>query len=135
MALGAWRNFAIGFSTKNLAANVMVKFTILLRKHPNLSHEEFVQYHKTQHAPLFMSLPEVQQHVRRYVQGHNVPMHLPGLPPPAYDGTTELWFDTVEDIGKVFEAPRYLELIRPDEAKFLDLAGCGFMLLAENPVL
>ncbi len=105
----------------------MIKFTILLRKRPDMSHEAFVAYHKTQHAPLFMSLPEVRQYVRRYVQGHNVPLHLPGLPPPAYDGTTELWFDTVEDIGKVFEAPR-------DEAKFLDLAGCGFLVLAENPV-
>lgn len=40
----------------------------------------------------------------------------------------------MEDIGKVFEAPRYLEIIRPDEAKFPDLAGCGFLVLAESPV-
>ena len=112
----------------------MIKFTILLRKRADLSHEEFVQYHKTQHAPLFMSLPEVQHYVRRYVQGHTLPLDLPGLPAPAYDGTTELWFDAVEDIAKVFAAPRYLEIIRPDEAKFLDLAGCGFLVLAENPV-
>ena len=112
----------------------MIKFTILLRKRADMSYADFVQYHQTQHAPLFMSLPEVRQHVRRYVQGHNLPLNLPGLPPPAYDGTTKLWFDTVEDIGKVFEAPRYLEIIRPDEAKFLDLAGCGFLVLAENLV-
>lgn len=112
----------------------MIKFTILLRKRQDLSHQEFVQYHKTQHAPLFMSLPEVQQYVRRYVQGHALPVELPGLPAPAYDGTTELWFDTVEDIGKVFAAAEYLRLIRPDEARFLDLAGCGFLVLAENQV-
>lgn len=113
----------------------MLKFTILLRKRQGLSHEAFVHYHKTQHAPLFAALPEVQQYVRRYVQGHAQPLHLPGLPPPAYDGTTELWFDSAEDIGKVFGSERYLATIRPDEAKFLDLAGCGFLLLAENPVL
>jgi len=112
----------------------MIKFTILLRKRPDMSHEAFVAYHKPQHAPLFMPLPEVRQYVRRYVRGHTLPLHLPGLPLPAYEGTTELWFDTVEDIGKVFEAPRYLEIIRPDEAKLLDLAGCGFLVLAENPV-
>jgi len=112
----------------------MVKFTILLRKRADLTHEAFVQYHKTQHAPLFMSLPEVQQYVRRYVQGHTLPLDLPGLPAPAYDGTTELWFDSAEDIGKVFGAESYLHLIRPDEAKFLDLPGCGFLVLAENPV-
>ena len=112
----------------------MIKFTILLRKRADLSHEEFVQYHKSQHAPLFMSLPEVQRYVRRYVQGHTLPLDLPGLPAPAYDGTTELWFDAVEDIANVFAAPRYLEIIRPDEAKFLDLHGCGFLVLAENSV-
>ena len=112
----------------------MVKFTILLRKRADLTHEAFVQYHKTQHAPLFTSLPEVQQYVRRYVQGHTLPLDLPGLPAPAYDGTTELWFDSAEDISKVFGAESYLRLIRPDEAKFLDLPGCGFLVLAENPV-
>ena len=74
----------------------MIKFTILLRKRQDLSHEEFVQYHKNNHAPLFKSLPEVQQYVRKYVQGHTQPVTLPGLPPPAYDGTTELWFDDVD---------------------------------------
>lgn len=113
----------------------MIKFTILLRKRADLTQEEFVQYHKTKHAPLFISLPEVKQYVRRYVQGHTQPLNLPGLPPPAYDGTTELWFDLAEDIGKVFSSPRYLEIIRPDEAKFLDLPGCGFMVLEENPVM
>ena len=65
-----------------------------------------------------------------------VPFSLPGLPPFAYDGTTELWFDTPEAIGKVFVFgdAEYLRLIRPDEAKFLDLPGCGFLVLTENPV-
>ena len=112
----------------------MVKFTILLRKRQDLTHEEFVQYHRTQHAPLFMSIPAVQQHVRRYVQGHGQSLNLPGLPPPAYDGTTELWFDAPEDIAKVFTDAEYLRVIRPDEAKFLDLPGCGFLLLTENVV-
>ena len=113
----------------------MIKFTILLRKRQDMSHEDFVEYHKTNHAPLFMSLPEVQQYVRRYVQGHTLPAELPGLPPPAYDGTTELWFDSVEDIAKVFTAPNYMAQIRPDEEKFLDLHGCGFLVCAENFVL
>lgn len=110
----------------------MVKFTILLRKKADLSHEEFVQYHRTQHAPLFLSIPAVQQYVRRYVQGHTVPLELPGMPPFAYDGTTELWFDSPEDIGRVFGDAEYLRLVRPDEMQFLDLHGCGFLLLTET---
>ncbi len=113
----------------------MIKFTILLRKRADMTRDEFVSYHKNNHAVLFKSLPEVQQYVRKYIQGHTLPVELPGLPPPAYDGTTELWFDNVEDIAKVFTAPRYLELIWPDEEKFLNLHGCGFLVCTENEVI
>lgn len=113
----------------------MIKFTILLRKREDMSHDEFVAYHKTNHAPLFTSLPEVQQYVRRYVQCHRIDASLPGLPPPIYDGITELWFDTVDDIGRVFASDRYMALIRPDEEKFLNLGGCSFLVSTENPVI
>ena len=112
----------------------MIKFTILLRRHKEMSFEAFVAYHKTNHAPLFSLLPEVQQYVRKYVQCHAIAASLPGLPPPEYDGTTELWFDDVEAIGKVFGSERYMQVIRPDEEKFLDLTGCGFLVCQEHPV-
>lgn len=113
----------------------MVKFTILLRKRADLSHDEFVTYHKTKHAPLFNALPEVQQYVRKYVQCHTVSVPMPGMPPPAYDGITELWFDDVADIGKVFTAERYMALIRPDEEMFLDLPDCGLLVTTETQQL
>lgn len=112
----------------------MIKMTILLRRRQDMSFEEFVAYHKTNHAPLFSALPEVQQYIRRYVQTHIVPVDLPGLPAPAFDGTTELWFDDVEAIGKVFGSEPYLQTIRPDEEKFLDLIGCSILIGQENPV-
>ena len=113
----------------------MIKFTILLRRKPSLTQDEFAAYHRDQHAPLFCSLPAVQQHVRRYVQQHALPLELPGLPPAKYDGMTELWFDDASGIGAVFSDPEYLARIRPDEEKFLDLPGCDFMVSQENIVL
>ena len=113
----------------------MIKFSILLKRRSGTTHEEFVTYHKTIHAPLFTSLTEVKENVRRYVQCHSLQISIPGLPPQQYDGITELWFDDVESIGKVFHAARYLELIRPDEEQFLDLNGCGFLITTENPVI
>ena len=38
----------------------MIKFTILLRRNPDMTHAEFVTYHREQHAPLFMSVKAVQ---------------------------------------------------------------------------
>lgn len=113
----------------------MVKFTILLRRNAQMTHEQFVAYHQTQHAALFLSMPVVQAHVRRYVQQHTLDVDLAGLPPTTIDGVTELWFDDVESIGAVFTDETYLAVVRPDEATFLDLAGCEFIVSQEHTVL
>jgi hypothetical protein len=42
-----------------------LKFTIIPRRHASMTHEQFVQYHRERHAPLFASLAVVKQHVRR----------------------------------------------------------------------
>ena len=109
----------------------MIKFTILLTRKPSLTHAQFVDHHRRVHADLFMSVPAVQANVRRYVQQHALPVELPGLPPVKYDGITELWFDDVDSIAKVFTDPVYLERIRPDEASFLDLGRCDFLVSEE----
>ncbi len=110
----------------------MIKFTILLRRNPSMTHDEFVAYHRERHAPLFCALPEVRQHVRRYVQSHALPATVAGLPPMDFDGITEFWFDDVAALQAVFTAESYMATIRPDEAKFLDLQGCEFVLCRET---
>ena len=113
----------------------MIKFTILMRRKPSTTREEFVEYHREKHAPLFSSLPAVQQHVRRYVQCHTIPASLPGMPPITFDGITELWFDDVAGLEAVFGSESYLQQIRPDEEKFIDLHSCEFVLSTENVVI
>ena len=81
-----------------------------------------------------MSLPVVQQTVRRYVQQHAIAADLPGMPPTKYDGITELWFDDVESPARCFSDPEYLSRIRPDEESFLDLHACDFVVSTENAV-
>ncbi|MEJ7559348.1 MAG: EthD domain-containing protein [Pedobacter sp.] len=113
----------------------MIKFIILLKRRSGTTHDEFVSYHKNIHAPLFASLKEVKENVRSYVQCHSLQINIPGLPPDKYDGVTELWFDDLDSIGKVFHSERYLQLIRPDEERFLDLQGCDFLISQENLVI
>ena len=112
----------------------MVKFTILLVRKPSLTHAQFVHHHRDAHAALFMSVPVVKATVRRYIQQHALPVELPGMDPVKYDGITELWFDDIEAIGRLFSDPEYLERIRPDEASFLDLERCDFVVSQENSV-
>ena len=113
----------------------MIKFTILLKRKSSLTHQQFVDHHQNVHADLFMSMPIVKETVRRYVQQHGIPADLPGMPPPKYDGITELWFDDVEALGRCFSDPEYLAVIRPDEDSFLDLHGCDFIVSEEHLVL
>jgi len=68
-----------------------------------------------------------------------VAAHLVAGAPPlgvagAYDGVAELWFDSAEEIERAFEEPRYLEIIRPDELKFVDVPGCISFITEEVPV-
>lgn len=112
----------------------MIKFTILLRRRPGLTHDEFVRYHRDVHAAVFMSMSVVQRHVRRYVQQHTLETTLQGLRATSIDGVTELWFDDVESIGVVFTDESYLATIRPDEARFLDLNACEFIVSDEHNV-
>jgi uncharacterized protein (TIGR02118 family) len=113
----------------------MVKFTILLKRKPTLTHEQFVDHHKNSHAPFFMSVKVVQDTVRRYVQQHAMmDVELPGMPPPKYDGVTELWFDDVDALARCFSGDEYMAKVRPDEESFLDLHGCDFLVTTENPV-
>ena len=112
----------------------MIKFTILLTRNPALTHEQFVEHHKSVHADLFLSVPVVKETVRRYVQQHGIAAELPGMPPTKYDGITELWFDDVAALARCFSDPEYLARIRPDEESFLDLHKCDFVVSTENIV-
>ena len=112
----------------------MIKFTILLVRKPSLTHAKFVEHHKMVHAELFMSVPVVKETVRRYIQQHTIPAELPGMPPTKYDGMTELWFNDVDALARCFSDPEYMARIRPDEASFLDLPACNFIVSTENVV-
>ena len=113
----------------------MIKMTILLRRKAGTSHDDFVAHHRNNHAPLFVSMPEVEKFVRRYVQCHSTGDQLPGLPDNHIDGSTELWFDDLAGLAGVFQSRNYMTTIRPDEEKFLDLHACEFLVGAEHEVI
>ncbi len=112
----------------------MVKFVACARRKAGMTTAEFQDYWKNRHGPLVRSVPEFWGYVRRYVQGHTLSDPVPGFPPQddaPFDGIAELWFDSVEDIGRAFSHPRYLELIRPDELKFVDFASSRVFIVED----
>ena len=102
----------------------MVKYIICATRKAGMTHEEFSAYWRNHHGPLVKSVPEFTRHVRKYVQCHLVRDAVPLGAAGSYDGVAELWFDSQADLVKAFNEPQYLEIIRPDERKFVDHEKC-----------
>lgn len=121
----------------------MIKLTYCLRRHPDLTREEFQQYWLHTHARLVAERSEALG-VRRYVQVHT--LDLEGLheafrrrndgAPEPFDGVAELWFDDLSAITDDGEArmKAAAELLA-DERHFIDLPNSPMWLSHEHPIL
>jgi uncharacterized protein (TIGR02118 family) len=111
----------------------MLKFAFMIKRVEGMSFEEFVTYHREHHAPLFTSIPEARRYVRKYTVSHPVPAE--NYPAPAYDGLTEIWFDSWEDHDAFFASENYKKLVHPDEGTFLDRDSTAVMVTDEKTVI
>ena len=77
----------------------MWKVLTFLRRNPLMTADEFVRYWHDVHAPLMQQQEDFWRHVRKYVQNSTLEpeAHLDG--PDAYDGVSELWFDSADERG------------------------------------
>ncbi|GAA2569775.1 hypothetical protein GCM10010435_49840 [Winogradskya consettensis] len=107
----------------------MIKLAFLVKRVESMTHEQFVEYHREHHAPLFASIPEAGRYVRKYTVSHPVPA--PHYPGPEFDGLTEIWFDGWDDHNAFFESANYRNLVQPDEPMFIR-RGAGTMLVTEE---
>ena len=107
----------------------MVKLLEVIGRRPDLTHAYFLKHLSTTHLEVVDRVPEFRNRVRRYMQNHLFvdPTELgsiKGLPIAVdTDSIIEVWWDSVADIRRSFEEPRYFEIIRPDELAFGDVAG------------
>lgn len=112
----------------------MIKLIVAVKRRGDVSPEEFHRYWRTRHAELVRRNPASKRYVRRYVQCHTVPEEYEGGEPP-FDGTAELWFQSVEDKDSFFSDRDYLEKVRPDEGRFADMGRTVFFVTREEPVI
>lgn len=110
----------------------MIKLAFLINRLPGMSVEDFQRHHRDSHAPLFTSIPEAETYVRKYTVSHPVPA--PNYPEPAYDGLTEIWFDSWEDHDAFFASENYKTLVNPDEATFIDFSNVASMVTDEKVI-
>jgi uncharacterized protein (TIGR02118 family) len=113
----------------------MLKVDILVRRRPDLTHEQFLPHWRDVHAQLFSSQPVVIQHVRRYVHSRAVSHHPPGIVASDLDGIAQVWFDDIEGFNGVFGSHNYRDVIRVDEEKFTDGKRCEFLFSEEASII
>jgi hypothetical protein len=53
-----------------------------------------------------------------FISGQVLRAPIPSTTVPAYDGLTEIWFDSLADYEAFFTSNNYLEKVRPDETRF-----------------
>ncbi len=112
----------------------MIKLIIAINRRVELSAEEFHKHWRIDHARLVKNNSATLKYVRKYVQCHTrLDEYKRGE--VAYDGTAELWFDTVQDKDAFFNDPEYLKNIQPDESRFADMRRTVFFVTEEEPIL
>lgn len=73
----------------------MYKVVILIQKRADWTHEEFVEYWRTEHVPKASEMP----HVRKYTTGVILDDDA------AFDGIAELYFEERDHVEASFESP------------------------------
>jgi uncharacterized protein (TIGR02118 family) len=112
----------------------MIKLIVAIHRQPDMSVEDFQTHWRTRHAQLITSNPATTQYIRKYVQCHTMPdQYEQG--DVAFDGTAEIWFDSVADKDAFFSDADYLRDIQPDEARFADMTRTVFFVTEEELVL
>ena len=82
----------------------MVKVIALLKRKKGMSREEFEQRWLRQHTELSRKLPRLKGY-RINIAISNQSQDLKSVDEPIYDGTAELWWDSLEEMQEDFDSP------------------------------
>lgn len=111
----------------------MIKLIVAIKRNSAMTPDEFHNYWRTQHSVKVSALA-ASKLIRRYVQAHTLASEYADGE-PAFDGTAELWFDSVADKDRFFSDPEYLETVAPDERVFANMTRTLFFMTEEETVI
>jgi uncharacterized protein (TIGR02118 family) len=120
----------------------MIKFVYCVRRRPDMTQAAFRRYWLENHGPLVAKCAPALRAVR-YVQSHPLDTELNliarktrGSAEP-YDGITEVWWDSLEDLATAMQTTEGQDanrLLAQDEAKFCDLPRCTVFFTEEHTI-
>ena len=117
--------------------NGPIKFVEFPVRNSEMSRRSFQLYWQKHHSPHVMNLTAFAQFIRKYNSAHVYPLATKGLPThyrqnTPFEGASELWLDSLDEVSRWFGQPIYEELIHPDEQRFLSQEGLGEFILAKE---
>ncbi len=120
----------------------MIKFVYTVRRRPDVTPDAFRKYWLEKHGPLVRSYANALR-AKRYVQSHTMDTPLNQIiqvargTKPAYDGLTEIWWDSMEDLVAASATPEGQKAnvaLAQDEATFCDLPNCSVFFTEEHDI-
>lgn len=118
----------------------MIKFVMCLRRHPDMTREQFQDYWLNNHGPFFQKHAG-DMRAKKYVQSLTLDTPLNdelrksrGML-PEYDGVAEVWFESEEDMVEAMSSPEGQALgaaLLKDEGNFIDHAKSSAFLVRER---
>jgi uncharacterized protein (TIGR02118 family) len=120
----------------------MIKLVYVIKRRSGMTPEEFYNRWLDGHAPLVAEVADDINAVR-YIQSHTMDTPLNqqfadsrGMP-PAYDGITEVWWNSVEDLVDGMSTPEgkvAMERLLEDERDFIDFEK-SYLFITEEHVI
>jgi hypothetical protein len=109
----------------------VIKLTVLVKRNPALSVEEFHEAWRA-HGRMIADEPVFHRYIKRYEQHHRVPADYRNG--DACDGMAVQWYDTYADFLALLQTDEYAAKMQPDEARILDLSGMVILFTHEAEV-
>lgn len=120
----------------------MIKLVYCVRRRDDMPPEEFHRYWREEHAPKVAGVRETIR-ARRYIQSHTCQPDINaalvesrGLA-PAFDGITEVWWDSVADLEAALASPegaQAMQMLIEDESRFIDFSRSHVFITEEHTV-
>ncbi len=121
----------------------MVKLVFCIRKRPDMTDAEFHEYWRERHGSRIRGIAE-RLLATRYIQSHRIETALDGplaesrgIHSEPFDGVTEIWWETMDDLLASVGTPEGQALARDyiaDEANFVDFSRSSIFLAEEHTV-
>src|SRR5580765_5167192 len=121
----------------------MLKFVYCVRRRPDITPDAFRKYWLENHGPLVRKYAQALR-AKRYVQSHtldnpqlNAAAQQPRGTKGAYDGITEVWWDSPADLAAALQTTEGQQangILAQDEGRFCDLPNCSVFFTEEHTI-